>query len=72
MKHDVIFDFSAAEERMKDWFTPAELSSNLKDAALRCAIPDMRDEMILKLQEVVLDVCDVLDAIKWREVRYED
>lgn len=65
-----VYDFQAAVEYINQWFSPKELSDNLKDAALRCAAPDegMRENMILKMQIVVLDVCEFLESIIEREV----
>ena len=65
-----VYDFSEAIKELTQWYSPKELSNNLKNAALRCANPDdgIREEMVLKMQLAVLDVCDFLDAIKETEV----
>lgn len=65
-----IYDFSKAEKELRQSFSPAELSENLKVAALRCAVPDSgtREEMILQMQLAVLDVCAVIDKIIVKEV----
>lgn len=65
-----VYDFSEAVKELKQWYSPKELSDNLKTAALRCAIPDagVREDKILQMQLAVLDVCDFLDAIKEMEV----
>lgn len=65
-----VYDFRPAVEYINQWFSPKELSDNLKDAALRCATPDngMRESMILKMQIAVLDVCESLESIVEMEV----
>lgn len=65
-----VYDFTKVVEELEHTFSPAELSDNLKTAAMRCAIPDsgIREEMILKMQVAVLDVCAVIDAIEEKEV----
>lgn len=65
-----VYDFQGAIEYINQWFSPKELSDNLKDAALRCAIPDagVREDKILQMQLAALDVCDFLERIKETEV----
>lgn len=65
-----VYDFSKVIEELETTFSPAELVNNLKTAALLCAIPDsgIREEMILRMQLAVLDVCNVVEAIIVKEV----
>lgn len=65
-----VYDFSEAIKELEQWYSPKELADNLKDAALRCAIPDagVREDKILQMQLAVLDVCDFLGRIKETEV----
>lgn len=62
--------YVGAVEYINQWVSPKELSDNLKDAALRCTTPDegMRENMILKMQIAVLDVCEFLESIIEREI----
>lgn len=66
----IVYDFAKVVKELEQTFSPAELSDNLKTAAMRCAISDsgIREEMILKMQLAVLDVCAVIDAIEVKEV----
>lgn len=65
-----VYDFRGAAVYAEQWFTPKELSDNLKSAALRCANPDngIREAMVLNMQLTVLDVCDFLESITETEV----
>lgn len=65
-----VYDFRGAAVYAEQWFTPKELSDNLKNAALRCANPDdgIRETMVLQMQLAVLDVCDFLESITEMEV----
>lgn len=65
-----VYDFRGAAVYAEQWFTPKELSDNLKSAALRCANPDdgIRETTVLQMQLAVLDVCDFLESITETEV----
>lgn len=62
----IAYDFTDAEQRLREWGSPSELSANLKDKALHLvAFDDASKDMLIKeMQLAVLDVCDFLDTIK--------
>lgn len=64
------YDFTEAAKQLHQWYSPSELSANLKDAALRlsCHDEDIIESLINQMQQAVLDVCDFLDKIKTKEV----
>ncbi len=64
------YDFTEAEKPLRQRYSPAELSANLKDAALRLSFhdEDTIDSFIRKMQQAVLNACDFLDAIKQKEM----
>ncbi len=65
------YDFTEAEKQLRQWYSPSELSANLKEAALRLSFhdEDIIEGLINKMQIAVLNVCDFLDTIKAKEVK---
>ncbi len=64
------YDFTEAENQLRQWHSPAELSADLKDAALRLSFhdEDAIDSFIRKMQQAFINAFDFLDSIKVREV----
>lgn len=58
------YDFSEAEENLQNWYSPRELSDNLKMKALECAAIEDVADTIRDMQLAVLHVCHFLDKIK--------
>lgn len=63
------YNFAKAIKVADEWQKPRELSANLKEVALRCAIlNDNETGIVNAMQCAVLDVCNFLDAVEEREV----
>lgn len=60
------FDFTEAEAELNEWYSPKDISEQLKTAALLvvCADADTLDASACNLCKAVLNACDVLDKIK--------
>lgn len=64
-----IIDFSEAEEQIKTWFLPDEITDNLRYYALKVAvIADPSKDYIRNLLQAIDDACDLLDKIQVKEV----
>ena len=63
----VVHDFTEAVKELQMWYSPQELSTQLKDAALLASCRNDEDcETTIRQQlcEAVVDVCSFLDKIK--------
>lgn len=69
MTRTTTYDFTEATNYFNEWQTPQELSNDLKTAVLKLSITDsgVYENMVLSLQRIVIDVCEVLDSIKEKE-----
>ena len=66
------YDFTKAEEYLKMWYTPQELSQKLRDAALRCGeLYDLNDvgtsSIVIAIQLAAIEVCEFIDKIAQEE-----
>lgn len=61
------YDFTEAEKELQTWYSPSELSTQLKDAVLLASCRKDADcELTIQQQlcEAVVNVCGFLDRIK--------
>lgn len=65
----IIYDFKQAAKEADEWYTPAEMATMLKDAALDLAdaIQDF-PEAVCSMQIAVRNVTRFLDLIEEKEV----
>lgn len=62
------YDYTRAEEYLKMWYTPQELSHKLRDAALRCGeLYNLNDvgtsSIVIAIQLAAIEVCEFIDSI---------
>lgn len=61
-----VYDFTEAEKELQQWYSPQELSTMLREAALNLAplCDYCQDNSIAEMQIVTLSACRFLDKIK--------